>query len=164
MILAGVLCLQVKENEHRLEEVPMWATRKARKVPSGPEWKLGLLSLERRIVWRVLITGKKEDNIVLGYFGSGMNAGRHLWMEARLAEEHQGDSWCRRRGWGSWVCSTGRRKSWEGYYCLSPVTSWVVTENRGSHSSFSEMHSDRLRGSRHSLRQRKFQLDMRKGS
>lgn len=43
------------------------------------------------------------------------------------------------------------------YYCSSSVTYWVVAENRVSHSSFLELHSDRRRGNRHSSQQVKFQ-------
>lgn len=64
---------------------------------------------------------------------------------------------------GAGFVQLGEEKAERGIiaYLLLPP-GWL--QRRGSHSSFSEMHSDRLRGSRHSLRQRKFQLDMRKGS
>lgn len=79
MILAGALCLQVKETEHRLEEVPTGATRmEFRKHVFWARMKeLGFPSLERS-VRRVFMSGKKKDNIVGEHFGNRMNAGRHL--------------------------------------------------------------------------------------
>lgn len=94
------------------------------------------------------MSGKEEDNIVLGCIGKWDESWKTSGNRRKTNEGTPGFMMYEDRMRELILFSQGK-KNLRRILFLSPVIYWVVADKRISHSSFSEMARDRRRGNRH---------------